>query len=237
MKVLNFSFSRLFDVYYEKFLQKTGFQVRFLPIIEVPSRLPQEVLSWEEDGIFHVSVDPEAPTELTEIETAHELTHGILTAEGYPITRIPNHLSWDGDLQGLKSRLGSAILNPLVDERLKQHGFDLEPYYDRYIRTLVCRLASQDPRSIRRFPTMRINAIIYLGNCFNEDISKERQALADFLQCAPSPQWELARKAERIVQEEGNKTPDQCLRATIRVRDLLEADLIYVVDPRTGSYY
>ncbi len=157
MKVLVYTFSDLFERYLQKVMAETGVAVQFHNTNELrePFR-SDDTMAWSRDQTLHVYLNPDLSPILAEVLAAHELTHEVLTTEGYPVTRLAKGLEGDAGWQNVRSRLMSSILNVVVNRRLDRFGFGLTAYRERGTSNLGKHGERRD-MSYFQFPLFGIN--------------------------------------------------------------------------------
>ncbi len=92
---------------------------------------------------------------------AHELEHLVLDTEGFRYThsRVLNtHPSFRSH-ENLSSALNSMLLDPLVDSRLQEYGFDLHVEYEKEVERDIRQLSQ-----FTRLPSHRLGRIHWMFN-------------------------------------------------------------------------
>jgi len=238
MKVLDYSFSERFEKYFEELMAESGFDADFHPHEGLPNLLGNPAYARFENGVIHVYLKTGLSDELAEVLAAHEITEPILNkVEGYPNCYITNLALGKGRIfEDIGSRITSAVLNAIVNERLREHGFDVDKLKEELVqllRTLPLQMPPDPP-----LDTLIQNALIYLDHYLSHPALPEIARLTGYFQEMDGEQWKLITDLLGIVKETGYITIDQSLNCMIRIRDRLNLNpYILVHDTRDDSLH
>ena len=222
MKVLNFCFSERFKRYHDELIERGGFRIEFHPHEGLPVVRDIPAYARLESGVIHVYLRSDLTDDQAELLAAHEITEPVLNrVEKYPNLVMTNLGALQKDrVKDLSARISSAILNAIVDERLKEKGFDVDKLKEVGLVTLL-RTLPPVPPSINAWDIIVIGALTYLSQCLLYPSSAEIKKLTEYFEKIGGEQWRLAHDLVRIVEATGYKTIDQSLQAMIRIRDRL----------------
>lgn len=218
-----------------------GIRVHFHSITELPEQLRHYMaFCWHREDGLHIYLNNELDVRHAEVTTAHELAHEILVYEGYPAA-LPSSPS-DVQAQILATRLGSSILNALVNRRIGELGFDLSLLDETGIRALVRNTPKNpDLERMAQWENLVYNGLAYLDNHLDKQLNPrtmpELDAQAVFLKTIPG-QWDLIEEMLAVVEAIGIEKPEQCLEVLIRLRDILRlGGKVLVLDVRSGEFH
>ena len=238
MKVLDYLFSERFEKYFEELMIRSGFDADFHPHEGLANLLGNPAYARFENGVIHVYLKTGLSDELAEVLAAHEITEPILTkVEGYPNCYITNLALGKGRIfEDIGSRITSAVLNAIVNERLREHGFDVDKLIEELVvllKTLPLQMPPDPPPE-----TLIQNALIYLDHYLSHPSLPEIERLTEYFREIGGEQWKLIVDLTAVVKETGYRTIDQSLDCMIRIRDRLNlSPYILIHDTRDYSLH
>ena len=145
------------------------------------------------------------------IKVAHELQHLILSAEGFPGVAFK-----DSRFEHISSSMGSMVLDPLVNARLKTHGFNLRKDYEAELKETASQLAN-----FPQPPTNRFDKILwtfnYTANLLDWETASQKinQGNDEFHKWFDKQYPKIARKAWDLffkIKETGYDTPEKLVK-------------------------
>jgi hypothetical protein len=236
MDVLGFQFSNLFERYYSGIIARSGFVIEFHLHEGLPELNDEAAYSRFNEGIIHVYLSSNLTEGQAEVLAAHEITEPVLNrVEMYPNLYVASigylQKDWYG---GLAIKISSAVLNAVVNRRLKEYGFDIGKLKEATLVRLLRRLPLLPP-IINSEEEITVNALTYLDHYLSYAPSIEMDRLTEYFMNIGGDQWELIQSLVAISEETGFEDIDQSLACMTAIRDHLELKPYLLVRDRRND--
>lgn len=232
MEILGRELSSHFEAFLREQRTLLGFDIEFHDIRRHPAqdRIQGEGASDRLDDRMRVWLDPSLEPEYFEALAAHEIMEIVLQeVEGFPHGKGPPDLD-------IGAKMISYVLDPLVDARIREHGFEPEPRWRKGVELLKKEL-SADGFECPAWSDLKAReiALRYMhSGLLSDEIA---QAVHELVEATCPEIAAMGRTLLDLVRRHGYETRDEACTTLTRIRGVLGLqDLVLVWSQSEGRY-
>lgn len=241
MQVLHWTFSNKFEQYYTQCMSEINQEIIWNYVHNIPNNLYCDYQGAHDPcpgaNNFILYLNRDLSTGLAEIIAAHELTHHVLSCQGYPTVALTALGNQNPAWATLSTHLMSSLEDVIIDKLLESVGF-IDPTaikgYNNVKRDLLTK-------GVIHFPpdgdAIRHNALgfLYLKYALPSGKWKELKTLYHKFQ---PDVYKMGIKLLKICDSIGFDTSEKCFQCTVAMRDFLQLKhFMEIVNPVTMDRY